>query len=77
MLLGFRVLCRSLWVWWCGKGFAAMVSVGPVDFHGVWNYEGRLPHGGRVTRGSRLLSAGWLKFLDLFGFRGFRVLLRG
>ena len=56
---------------------AAMVSVGSVDFHGVWDYKGRLPHGARATRGSRWLSAGWREFLDLFDFCGFRVFLRG
>ena len=55
--------------------FVAMVSVRAIDFHGVWDYEGRLPHGARATRGSRWLSAGWWVFLVLFDFRGFRVLL--
>ena len=56
---------------------AAMVSVGAIDFHGVWDYEGRLPHGARATRESWWLSAWWREFVDLFDFRGFRVLMRG
>ena len=56
--------------------FVAMVSVRAIDFHGVWDYEGRLPHGVMATRWSRWLFAGWRAFLDLFSFRGFRVLLR-
>ena len=56
--------------------FATVVSVGSLDFQGVWDDEGRLPHGAWVTGKSRWLSAVWGKFLDLFSFRGFRVLLR-
>ena len=55
--------------------FATVVSVGSLDFHG--DDKGRLPHGAGVTRESRWLSAGWREFLDIFGFRGFRVFLRG
>ena len=57
--------------------FATMVSAGSLDFHGVWDDKVRLSNGARVTRGSRWLSAGWWKFLDLFSFRGFRVFLGG
>ena len=56
--------------------FVTVVSMGSLDFHGVLDYKGRLPHGARVARGSRWLSARWLKFLDIFGFCGLRVLLR-
>ena len=58
-------------------GFTAMVSVGSVDLHGVWDYEGRLPHGARATMGSRWLSAGWWEFHSFFDIRGFRVFLMG
>ena len=58
-------------------GFATMVSVGSGDFYGVWDYEGRLPHGVGGTGRLMGLSAGWQEFLDFFDFRGFRVLLRG
>ena len=57
--------------------FTAMVSVGAGDFHGVCDYEGRLPHGVGGTGWLRSLSAGWLEFLGLFYFRGFRVFLMG
>ena len=57
--------------------FVAMVSVMAIDFHGVWDYEWSFPNGVRATMGSRWLSAGWREFLDLFSFRGFRVLLSG
>ena len=54
-----------------------VVSVGSLDFHGIWDDKGRLPHGTRVTRGSRE-TFGWRrKFLGLFSFCGFRVFLRG
>ena len=57
--------------------FATVVSVGSLDFHGVWDDKWRLPHGAMVTRRSRWLSAGWGKFLYLFGFCEFRVFLLG
>ena len=55
--------------------FTAMVSVGAGDFHGVWDYKGRLPHGVGDTGWIRGSSTGWQGFLDIFNFRGFRVLL--
>ena len=39
--------------------FAAMVPVWAGDFYGVWDYEGRLPHGVGDTGWLRSLSAGW------------------
>ena len=57
--------------------FDMVVSVGSLEIYGVWGDEGRLPHGTGVTRGSRVFSVGWREFLDFFGFRGFRVFLRG
>ena len=57
--------------------FATVVSVWSPDFYGVWDDEGRLPHGAWVTRGSRWSSTGWGKFLYLFDFCGFCVFLWG
>ena len=57
-------------------GFATMVSVGSGDFYGVWDYEGRLPHGVGDTGWLRSLFAVWREFLGLVDFRGFRVFLR-
>ena len=57
--------------------FAAMMSVGTIGFHGVWDYKGRLPHGAGATWRARRLLAGWLEHLDFHDIRGFRVLLRG